>query len=60
MSPGTLVKYSPNWANQMGLKNHRIYIVISYDPRHNWCDVITSETGEITKFWTEDLEQIDC
>ena len=48
MSPGTLVKYSPNWANQMGLKDHKLYIVISYDPRHNWCDVITSEAIAVT------------
>ena len=48
MSPGTLVKYSPNWANQMGLKDHKLYIVVSYDPRHNWCDVITSEALAVT------------
>jgi hypothetical protein len=58
MAPGTLVKYCPHWATQMGIKDSRLYVIISYDPQHNWCQAITSSTGEITKFWTEDL--VEC
>lgn len=58
MSPGTLVSYSPSWAEEMGLIDHRLYIVISHDLKNKLCRAITSDTGEIKLFWTEDLIEL--
>lgn len=58
MTPGMLVSFSPHWAAEMNIRDHRLYMIVSYDSKNKQCHAITSSTGEIKRFWAVDL--IEC